>query len=848
MRNIYLIILASLLFVTCKKNEISSPGAPAPPVSTNDITLITTSAVPGDFVIAQANFTPEKDTATILVEDKTVIVVKLDSNRIGFILPPLPPNSTAKISFDKMGVAKQLSISIGNYIPITQPDVVYNQFIDELSKTQELYASYETDTIIKLDPQFRQVIEYLKQNLATQYAGLTNNQKIEVAYGLRSNMINSSDHNIEIENPSFFAGPLNKPQDPNDVCKQYIEDFLINLIKAGPKLLKGGAMMGGGFVAIAGGEPIIKLGGAVLAGVGLAMFIEGSNILIDAHNYNTIIDLMYALLDPDFLQPNASSISLSKDSEQSITFKGKFNLITQSDAGSSNTLIKEAFNAKAKLTELQEDATKIYAKFKSFLSSNAPSFPTSIHQFSNQPSSTLLPLQGEKLSVTNVSNSAIAVTFVKEDGGLKIKATSTTVKEETPFTMDLVYTNTNTGTTAVDKIDAVLKMPEPASISIISGNNQSAPPTYNLKKPLTVQVKDANGNILQGVKISWKVILGGGKILLDTTSTGSEGLSTNAWQIGPRNTQLVNAIVKKPNGTELVAAFFAVVADATSLIYVAGSGQSAEPNTNVASPLTVLVKDNNGFTMQGVDVTWSVTSGGGQVTASVNPTDQKGESKATWKLGTAGTQTVTATVRNYDGNLISGSPVTFSATIGSSNQQTVTIGTQVWMTKNLDVATYKNGDPIQQVSNPAQWANLTTGAWCYYNNDPANGPIYGKLYNWYAVTDPRGIAPEGFRIPSENDFNTLVNYLGGDAVAAGKLKSTSTLWNSPNEAATNSSGFSALPGGILEEDYFDEMGYEAAFWSSSNLGLILAMYSDDSETELDTTEKTGGYSVRCIKN
>src|SRR5665647_2153473 len=129
----------------------------------------------------------------------------------------------------------------------------------------------------------------------------------------------------------------------------------------------------------------------------------------------------------------------------------------------------------------------------------------------------------------------------------------------------------------------------------------------------------------------------------------------------------------------------------------------------------------------------------------------------------------------------------------------VTICTQVWMLKNLDVSTYRNGDLIPEVTDQTAWATLTTGAWCYNNNDPAVGVIYGKLYNWYAVNDPRGLAPTGWHVPSDAEWTTLSTCLGGDAVAGGAKKETGTThWTSPNTGATNSSGFTALPGGLRD--------------------------------------------------
>ena len=132
--------------------------------------------------------------------------------------------------------------------------------------------------------------------------------------------------------------------------------------------------------------------------------------------------------------------------------------------------------------------------------------------------------------------------------------------------------------------------------------------------------------------------------------------------------------------------------------------------------------------------------------------------------------------------------------------QTVTIGTQVWMTKNLDVDHFRNGDPIPQAKTDEEWQKAGENkqpAWCYYDNDPANGVKYGKLYNWYAVNDERGLAPEGYHVPSDKEWTVLIDYLGGEEVAGEKMKSTSG-WEE-NGNGSNSSGFTALPGGYRYE-------------------------------------------------
>jgi len=183
----------------------------------------------------------------------------------------------------------------------------------------------------------------------------------------------------------------------------------------------------------------------------------------------------------------------------------------------------------------------------------------------------------------------------------------------------------------------------------------------------------------------------------------------------------------------------------------------------------------------------------------------------------------------------------------------VTIGTQIWSSTNLDVTTYRDGTPIPEVTSPSEWANLTTGAWCYYNNDPVNGTTYGKLYNWYAVKDPRGLAPVGYHIPTDAEWTTLTKFLGGAVVAGGKMKSTGTsLWQSPNTAATNSSGFTGLPGGYRDLiGTFNSIGRFGNWWSSTENVTFWAwtryLYSNTSTVANYGDYKEGGFSVRCIK-
>ena len=183
--------------------------------------------------------------------------------------------------------------------------------------------------------------------------------------------------------------------------------------------------------------------------------------------------------------------------------------------------------------------------------------------------------------------------------------------------------------------------------------------------------------------------------------------------------------------------------------------------------------------------------------------------------------------------------------------QTVTIGTQVWTSKNLNVSTYRNGDVIPQVQDEQAWAKLTTGAWCYYNNDSSNGTKYSKLYNWYAVHDPRGLAPNGYHIPTDEEWKKLTDYLGGESGAGTKMKSTSG-WNN-NGNGTNSSGFSGLPGGYRTNDgTFDDIGDFGLWWSSTESDTYDAwtryLGYDGGYVYRGYDNKGGGFSVRCLRD
>ncbi|MEI7501319.1 MAG: fibrobacter succinogenes major paralogous domain-containing protein [Bacteroidota bacterium] len=192
--------------------------------------------------------------------------------------------------------------------------------------------------------------------------------------------------------------------------------------------------------------------------------------------------------------------------------------------------------------------------------------------------------------------------------------------------------------------------------------------------------------------------------------------------------------------------------------------------------------------------------------------------------------------------------------IDGNSYKSVKIGKQEWLVENLKTTRYQNGDAIPVVSDEFKWKNLTTGAYCNYENDTGYYKRYGRLYNWYALNDSRKICPKGWHVPTDADWDKLTSFLGGEIVAGGKMKeSKAAYWDIPNIGATNESGFTALPGGYRSiKGEFNSLGSYTFFWSSTGYSSDMAWcrYLQNGNDQVERIEnyKRFGFSVRCIKD
>ncbi|MDP4291229.1 MAG: fibrobacter succinogenes major paralogous domain-containing protein [Bacteroidota bacterium] len=192
--------------------------------------------------------------------------------------------------------------------------------------------------------------------------------------------------------------------------------------------------------------------------------------------------------------------------------------------------------------------------------------------------------------------------------------------------------------------------------------------------------------------------------------------------------------------------------------------------------------------------------------------------------------------------------------IDGNKYKTLTIGTQTWMAENLKVTHYRNGDPIPNVKDSSTWSMLSKGAYCDYVNSPENSATYGKLYNWFCVSDPRNIAPPGWHVPSFSEIYILITYLGGSPGAGDKLKEMGSInWSTPS-SSTNASGFTALAGGDrqINGKYENKLLY-SIWWcnesSSNTCAYYWLLYNNNSYVSVaESGNKAGGFSVRLIKD
>jgi len=327
---------------------------------------------------------------------------------------------------------------------------------------------------------------------------------------------------------------------------------------------------------------------------------------------------------------------------------------------------------------------------------------------------------------------------------------------------------------------------------------------------------------------------------------GDQGIQGIAGVTGPQGAAGLTTSV---NGVSQIGGSITLTKSDIDLANVDNTSDVSKP-VSAATQIALILKADKATTIAGYGITDAVSTTGNQ-TVTGNKTF-------------TGTTTVSTPVNATDAvtkayvDDLKDQILDLQATIGitdieGTHYNAVKIGNQIWMASNLKTTTYNDGTQIPNITDATAWATLITGAQCDYDNTPANTTIYGKLYNWYAVNTTK-LCPTGWHIPSDVEWTTLSTTLGGDAISGGALKETGiTHWTIPNVGATNTSGFTALPGGYRNYDgKFSSIGSYGTLWCSVEYSTSDAYYRglSCSVSLLGYLNyyKLSGFSVRCLRN
>jgi len=348
-------------------------------------------------------------------------------------------------------------------------------------------------------------------------------------------------------------------------------------------------------------------------------------------------------------------------------------------------------------------------------------------------------------------------------------------------------------------------------------------------------------------------------ILDDTTNdgTGSGSFISNLKELTPTTTYYVRAYATNSSGT----GYGSTMTFTTSQIYAPTLNTVQVTNIMVTTAICGgTINSDGGSLIKTKGVCWST----GQTPTVSDDTTNNGAGDGSFisriKDLTGGTMYYVRAYASNDAGTAYGNTVTFTTLIGGTVTdfdgniyQTIKIGNQWWIAENLKVTHYRNGDAIPNVTGNSDWYNLMTGAYCYYENNVSNSETYGLLYNWYAVNDNRNLCPNGWHIPSDTEWQILIDYLGGAIYAGNKMKESDTTHWSSNSGATNESGFTSLPGGWRRNNgtFYSIFDY-SLYWSATeydSLNAWVRQLRDNTSYVLNNGySKASGCSVRCVKD
>lgn len=477
-----LLLLATLsLGVACSKKD-----KPAPPIEENKtIDLVNNTTLPGQLVIAQANFKPlVSDTTRIVVNGERVPAFTNDSNQVMFIMPVLPAGKV-NVDYGSVGVTKQLAVTINAYTAITQPDKAIAGFTSNIDQVIAVLEKQLDNEAVHLGDGYITTLQYMKETITENLSSLSAKEQLTLAYFLQNNQPDPAAFEADVLNPMFYrVGQMDL--DPGERLFKVAIGFKNSVIRTITFL-----GIGTGLAMLPSPDLFTKL-------LAFGSLVTGTVYLADAISKVEEIGSLKGVAEQltDFtlrLGVEDKELKLYKDMAKQVSFRASYRPVVQADQTSRIPAIADIFAAEKSLGKVHASMLAAYTKITAWFKKLAPTFPAYANPIKSAKTTISYPMAAGKLKIGNVSDAAVNLTYTAADTSLSIKATSTTLTADRSFTFDVSFTDPKLGITITQKIKAVYQVKRIGTV--VAGDNGSGNAANQFASPEVIRL-DASGNFL----------------------------------------------------------------------------------------------------------------------------------------------------------------------------------------------------------------------------------------------------------------------------------------------------------------------------------------------------------------
>lgn len=508
------VLLILSAFGACKKGDKIEEQKP----EDKNIALLNEAAIPGQLVIAQANFDPlVTDTTKVTVNGQKVTAYTNDSNQVIFVLPAFPAGKIS-IDYTTVGVAKQLNLTINPYTAITNPATVLTSFTATIDEVLVNFEAHVSSPQVHLNPGYLSAIKYMKETITENFKDLSNEEQLQLAYFLQNNKPDPELFELDELNAANYR--INGMEvDPGERLWKVALGFRSSTIKTITFF-----SVGAGLAYIPSPDLFTKL-------LAFGSFVTGTVYLSDALSKVEEIGSLKGLADQltDFTNrvygEDAQELKLFKEVEKKVAFRATYRNLIKTDQASTVSVIADVFTAEKSVSKMHADISTAYNKLTSWFKKAFPTFPTYLNPIKTNAATINYPLAGNKLVLKNVSDTAVKITYTAADTVLIIKASSKSLTADKQFTFDVSYTDPKLGVTITQKINAVYQFKK-AGIVII-GNNGYGAAANQLSSPEDFFM-DATGNFYISDYYNYRIQKWTPGATTGTTIAGGNGEGTDS--------------------------------------------------------------------------------------------------------------------------------------------------------------------------------------------------------------------------------------------------------------------------------------------------------------------------------